>query len=68
MCEGRKVSGERIEKIGTGRCLTGKGRSDYGRIKDQNEISRTRMKRTNDAMIICDEEKREFKPEHIGQD
>ena len=68
MCEGREVSGERIERIGTGRCLTGKGRSDYGRIKDQNEISRTRMKRTTNAMIIYDEEKREFKPEHIGQD
>ena len=49
MCEGREVSGERI---GTGRCLTGKGRSDYGRIKDQNEISRTRMKRTNN---ICND-------------
>ena len=44
------------------------GKGDYGRIKDQNEISRTRMKRTNNALIICDEEKREFKPEHIGQD
>ena len=32
------------------------------------DISRTRMKRTNNAMIIYDEEKREFKPEHIGQD